>query len=334
MDEKNIILFDWFAFSSPAHSPLSVIQFLGLEELHFFETYGNRHYASRLLCGSISIFYNGKVNEGVYVDMSGDGCREFEEYGTKSFIDVFRDIVDEPDLYHITRLDVAFDCFDKTVLNIDKLKKETEALNFVSKFSDPVIEYGVRSKSLTIYYGSRSSEVYMRCYNKAKERQREDVDYWVRWELVLKNDRAYSFISQYMNGEDIGTLFYGVINNYIRFIVPDKNQTNISRLKVAKWWLNFVQTVEKIRVYTPKKTAYNLLRCEGFAYRQAGNAVSALIDIKGVTGFVSELNKNRPVRSIKYQSLIDMNGTSDDGILNFLKEHDLKNAIEREDNYC
>lgn len=117
-------------------------------------------------------------------------------------------------------------------------------------------------------------------------------------------------------------MFFGVLNNYIRFIVPDKEQTNISRLKTAKWWLNFVNTIEKIRVYTPKQTAYNLSHCEDYAYKQAGNAVSALIDIKGVTGFVKELNENRPKRSIKYQSLIDVNGKANDGILNYLKEHE------------
>lgn len=63
---------------------------------------------------------------------------------------------------------------------------------------DPVLEYGVRSGSLTVYYGSKSSEVYMRCYDKAKEREREDVDYWVRWEIVLKNDKAMSFVFQYL----------------------------------------------------------------------------------------------------------------------------------------
>lgn len=321
MSQQNIILFDWLSFTSSIHSPYSIIEFLGLEKLQFRESYGNKHYSARLVFGSISIFYAGKVNEGVFVDMSGDGCREFEEYSTRTFSDIFRDISDEPECYNITRLDVAYDCYDRSVLNIQKLKKETEALNFVSKFKDPVLEYGVRSGSLTIYYGSKSSEVYMRCYDKAKERDREDVAYWIRWEIVLKNDKAMSFVFQYVIGEDIGLLFFGVLNNYIRFIVPDKSQTNISRLKTAKWWLNFVNTVEKIRVYTPKQTAYNLSHCEDYAYKQAGNAVSALIDIKGVTGFVKELNENRPKRSIKYQSLIDTNGTANDGILNYLKEH-------------
>lgn len=317
-------MFDWLSFTSPFHSPFSIIEFLGLEKCDFRQSNGHRTYAYKLTFGEINICYDSSVNEGVWVEMSGQGCRQFEEYSDKSFIDIFQEIVENPKDYHITRLDVAYDCFDKKTLDISKLKRETEDLNFISKFKDPVIEYGVRSRSCTIYYGSRSSEIYMRCYDKKKEREREDIEYWVRWEIVLKNDNAFSFVQQLMSGVIIGTLFFGVLNNYIRYIVPDKQQTNISRLDTAKWWLRFVNTVDSISVYTPKPSVYNLFRCEEYGYRQAGNAIATLIDIKGVHKFIEELHKNKPKQNIKYQSLIDTNGTASDGILEFLAE---RNAL-------
>lgn len=324
MKQENLILFDWFSFTSPVHSHFSIIELLGLEKLDFQQLNGHRTYAYKLNYGDINICYDSSVNEGVWVEMTGNGCRQFEEYSDKSFIDILRIIVENPKEYHITRLDVAYDCFDKSVLDIKKLKGETEKLNFISKFKDPVIEYGVRSQSCTIYFGSRSSEIYMRCYDKKKERDREDIDYWVRWEIVLKNDNAFEFAVKLIQGGAIGQLFFGVLNNYIRYIVPDKQQTNISRLDTAKWWLKFVNTLDTISVYTPKPSAYNLYKCENYGYRQAGNAIAALIDIKGIHKFVEELQEQKPKRNAKYQSLIDTNGSASDGILEFLKE---RNAL-------
>lgn len=319
---ENIILFDWLSFTSPAHSPQSIIEFLGLSSLNWTSCRGHRTYQDCYKFGEINICYNSTVNEGVWVEMSGQGCREFEEYSIRSFKDILCDIVNSPDSksYHISRIDLAYDIFDKKILDIHKLKKETELLNFVSTFKDPVIEYGVRSHSCTIYYGSKASDIYMRCYDKKIERDREDIDYWVRWEIVLKNNNAREFLIEWFTGFSIGDLFCKLINHYIRYIVPDTEQKNISRLKTARWWDRFVDTFGEIKIYTPKPTAYNIYRCEDYVYKQAGNAVAALIDVRGVDRFLRDLLKNKSPTNAKYQQIRNDCGTSSDSILKFLEE--------------
>ena len=327
----NLILIDWLSFTSPIHSAQSIIEFLGLTQLNWTQGRGHRTYQDCVSFGEIHICFNSVINDGVWVEMSGQGCREFEEYSTRTFKDILGDIVNSTDsrYYHISRIDLACDIFDKKVLDISKLKRETEFLNFVSTFKDPVIEYGVRSKSCTIYYGSKASDIYMRCYDKKKERDREDVEYWVRWEIVLKNNNAREFLIEWFTGFPIGELFKKLINHYLRYIVPDVEQKNISRLKTARWWERFVDVVGEVAIYTPKPTAYNIYRCEDYVYRQAGNAIAAVIDIRGVDTFIADLAKKKAPTSAKYTQMRNDCGASDN-ILKYLNEKIEREKKERE----
>lgn len=320
MSEK-LILFDWLSFTSTIDSPDSIIELLGLTQLTWTQGRGFRTYSDSLVFADIRICFNSSVNEGIWVEMSGNGCRQFEEYSSINFNILFNHIINSPDskYYHVSRIDIACDIFDKSVLNIHKLRKETENLNFISTFKDPIIEYGVRSGSCTIYYGSRASDIYMRCYDKKIERDREDIDYWVRWEIVLKNNNAKEFLIQYLTWKNIGSLFQQLINHYLRYVVPDPQQKNISRLVTSKWWLKFVDTVGEIKLYSPKPTAYNIYRCEDYVYKQAGNAVATLIDVRGLDRFIKDLVKNKAPTNSKYQQIRNDCGTATDSILKYLE---------------
>ena len=76
----NKILIDWLSFTSKIHSPESIIDMLGLTGCKFTLTYGMQGYQDRLIFDGISIHYNSCRNEGVWVEMSGQGCRAFETY--------------------------------------------------------------------------------------------------------------------------------------------------------------------------------------------------------------------------------------------------------------
>lgn len=317
-----LILFDWLSFTSTVHSVSSVIDFLGLSDLSWTSGRGYRTYSDSMKFGEITICYNSSVNYGVWVEMSGQGVRQFEEYSNKTMRDILNVMVNSSDskYYHISRIDLAFDIFDKHILDIDKLRKATEKLYFVSTFKDPIIQYGVRSRSCTIYYGSKASDIYMRCYDKKIEREREDVEYWVRWEIVLKNNNAKEFLTEWFTGFDIGVLFSKLINHYIRYVVPDTSQKNTSRLKIARWWECFVDCVGEIKIYTPKPTAYNIFRCEEYVYKQAGNAVATLIDVRGVDTFLKDLLKNKAPSNAKYEQIRnDCGVSSSDSILKYLE---------------
>lgn len=323
MNEKNnIVLIDWFSFTSKVHSPESIIDLLGLnvDGIQWFSTYGMHGYKDRLYFMGISIHYNGQ-NEGVWVEMSGEGCRAFETFSKSDWSILQWHIVNFPDDYNITRLDIAYDD-KKKVLNIGKIKKETEKLNFVSKFKDAMVQHKVRSKDTTIYFGSQASDIFFRVYDKAKEKCVNG--HWIRFEIQMRDERAKEFLK--LGFENIGSSFFGVVNNYLRFVKPDKKETNVSRLETAKWWLKFTDNVQKISLYTPCDLEYNLLHCENFVYRQAGNALDTLIKIKGIETVLSELEKHKPVKSKKYTELIRQHGVKkdDETILDFLAK---RNAL-------
>ena len=70
-----------------------------------------------------------------------------------------------------------------------------------------------------------------------------------------------------------------------------------------------METLEKISLYTPTNTEYSLDKAKVYCYGQAGNTVSALIDILGVDQFLKELKENKPAAALKYKQLVAVEKT-------------------------
>lgn len=124
--KENVALYDWLSFTSKKHTPQELIEALGLTHCPWTETTGARGYRDRLYFGCISVHFNGRDDMGVWVEMSGQGCRNFEDLSTLSDKwDTLFSFIQEHNL-HITRLDVAFD--DHTgILDIERVASDTEA---------------------------------------------------------------------------------------------------------------------------------------------------------------------------------------------------------------
>ena len=87
MDSKtaeNLVLYDWLSFTSKVHTPDDLIAALGLSHVPWTETKGARGYRDRKYFSSISVHYNGRHDMGVWVEMSGQGCRTFETLSSLS----------------------------------------------------------------------------------------------------------------------------------------------------------------------------------------------------------------------------------------------------------
>ncbi len=76
--KENVVLYDWLSFTSKEHSPDELIKALGLSHCPWQELTGMRGYRDRKYFGNISIHYNGREDMGVWCEMSGQGCRNFE----------------------------------------------------------------------------------------------------------------------------------------------------------------------------------------------------------------------------------------------------------------
>lgn len=297
MDEKeNIVLYDWLSFTSKKHSPEELIEALGLTHCPWQEIKGAHGYRDRKYFSCISIHYNGRDDMGVWCEMSGQGCRTFESLSSRSWESLFAWIASQG--LKITRLDVAFD--DHTgVLDIKQIVQDTMEGNYVSR-SD-YWETVLSSKGSTVQIGSPQSKVVVRIYDKAAERHCEPGTHWIRVEIQLRDDRAIQFTKIPLT---IGESFSGVLLNYLRYVIPNDSDANKWRWEMTDYWLDMLEVLTPIRIYTSPGMDYNIDRCKAYVVNQAGNAIDALIEIYGINEFHRMIRNRDTAPNPKYEQLV------------------------------
>ncbi len=302
---KNIILYDWFSMTSKIDSVDSLITSLDFKTpVKWEESYGFYGYKNRVFFDGISIHYNHCNSESDYplLEMSGQGCRDFETYTDGNWGRLFQMALDTEN-YHVTRLDVAYDDHSG-ILDMMKLIRKTERRHFVSKAHKGVItnSFSRDIDAYSVMFGVKKSDMYCRIYDKARERGFTDGRHWVRCETVFKDDRAFNFIK---NDLSLGEKYCGVLKNYLRFVEPDSKDTNKRRWKTSKWWDKFLGDCEKISVYTPKTVEYNLSRIGRYVFHQAGNSIDTYIRCVGLTKFLEDLKLRGQVLTVHQKHIIN-----------------------------
>lgn len=303
---KSVIIIDWFSFTCfSLNEPGEVIHLIGLDDLSWELCPGRNGYKEMLFSNNISIMYNGLPGMGIFVNMSGQGCRVFESYSETEFNTIFAMIVENNKDFNITRLDVAYD--DRhNKLDINVIANKVRNIEYVSKSKN--WEVHESNKGISVGIGSMRSLVYIRIYDKAMERgfDPEDDVNWIRLELQLRDERAFEFISKYLSSTgELGVIFVGVINNYLRFVEPG-NDSNKRRWSVSDWWADILGDIEtRITLFTSCCVDYNLHKLEKFALGQAGGAIQTYIQIKGVNSFVENLFERDFSPNKNYESLKD-----------------------------
>lgn len=322
----NYIIYDYITFTSKIHNHLSVIDFLGLQDVEFETLKGFYGYKDRLYYDGISIHYNGRENMGICVEMSGKGCRTWEKYGSADYDGLFSEILEnysedsEKRNMNITRIDVAYDDFIG-VLDLPLLCRETQMKNFVSRFKDWQCIIG--NKGIGVNHGSTQSNIYVRIYDKRLEQKAEKLlDHWVRCEIQIRKDCALGFIKL---KDTIEKKYFQVLNNYLRYIVPTENESNSSMLDTAPHWLNFIESAESRSIFHKPADNYSFDKLYGFVNNQLSGAISTYIDCVGVDQFVIDINNSRKGKKLnsKYKTVKDEFDSPGSGILDYLESHGL-----------
>ena len=298
---ENIILIDWLTFTCKHMDYKQMIHFLGLEKLNFTDIRGFNGYKSAKFFGGISILFDGHTDDkgndmGICVNMSGQGCRQFETSGKFSLDWLVSFLAKNSDKYHISRLDAAFDDIDHEgdgLLDMSVIEELSRSDVYVSRFRRKSGEWSAKHSedafapqlAISVYFGSPRSDLRFRLYDKSKERGGLDY-HWTRFEIQFRNDAALNFLN---DPHDVGEKFYGVINNNLRFVVPDPLDTNRRRWDSPKWWTDFLQSTLKISVFTKKDVEYNMSRLEHFVFDQAGKSIYTYIKCKGFMEFYNYL---------------------------------------------
>lgn len=294
-----------------------MISFLGLTDCDWSERSGRYFYRSCKCFGNINIYFDGiHDNMGVCVEMSGQGCRDFETFGTGDWDAIFLYFLSNQQEVNISRLDVAQDDFDCN-LDLDAIIVDTFHGNYTSKLHHWNVQKG--SRGATVEHGTRGGNMYIRIYDKKAERERSDLDYWARCELQMRDDCAVGFASslfraesriddlgntyvEYLPDTPINKLYFQVLNNYLRYLEPSED-SNKSRWSTAEHWSRFLETVEKRSIFVSPGIEYNFDNLHHYIFSQAGNAIKLYIDLFGKSAFMRELDNIKRSKNRKYDVL-------------------------------
>lgn len=340
---ENCIIVDWLTFTSKEDSYRSIVDFLGLAGCNWVPGKGSRlHYAKTYVFGGITIHYTPdnlnekKWNAGVCVEMSGQGCRDFETFSEVGFTYLFQYVctLQLASLGSVTRIDLAFDDFTGCI-PLDTMEEYAKNFWFVSRLSNLSVEMSAKVLDpqylgVNIYHGSRGSNVSFRFYDKRVERGRFDLDHWVRAEIQLRQGAAYGFLQNFYNPnvsdsdsvscpDNLGELFASIVRQYLDYKEPSDQDTNKSRWPTAVWWSGFLGEVEPISLFSKKDREYNKSRMERYAYQQNHNHTKSLIEIDGLGHYLTELHQHREQIPDKYKAVATAADNSDE-ILRRLNE--------------
>ena len=204
----------------------------------------------------IKVFCSSRDDMGIHILLSGKGCRDIEDLGI-NFVDLFSIIRKYNG--HFTRLDVAIDNFSDDYFTMDRVKYSIKNNLVVSRFKNS-IEF-IKTKlddninmGYTIWFGSRSSNIQVVFYDKLKEREcqnivvNDNIKFWTRCEIRFRNDYASEVVVNLIE-KDFNIYILSLLNNYIKFIDCNYNDSNRCRIPAVEWWNSFLKDIPKIKLY-------------------------------------------------------------------------------------
>ena len=291
---ENLFLIDWITVVFKSKTVTDVQSFLSMKEAQWVTEKKFRNgYPMTTEFSNISIWWGADKEEyydsfvkkdgtyslaadkvrmdmGVCLNMSGQGCRSFEEFSVKTWFELICDlqVMLSTGECSITRLDLAYD--DHVgLLPLWKIHNDVKDRNFRGAAKKTRIIWSddmeMDLQGLTIEIGSKKSEIMIRIYDKAAERGYEKHKHWVRLEIQLRRERAEATIhclaKDTSSDVDVGHCASGILRNYCLFVTPS-GDTNKSRWPIAEYWARILQDTERIRLWKSPGEPYNFSRAE------------------------------------------------------------------------
>ena len=308
--QQNRLIYDWISFSTRVHKPDQIMDLIGMRDCPWEILTSGNGYQFRHHFGGVSIsFCDGDMSHvgGFYLlEMSGQGCRTFETYGNGNYDSLFNLVRAEQGKIkalqdvRFTRLDVAYD--DMTgLLNIDEICDKTRMQEFVSRIQTWESIYG--SKGNSVNFGRKASNVFIRIYDKARERGFTDGRHWIRCELQLRKENACGFVCK-LPGYTLSELYCSVLKNYLSFREPNDEDSNKRRWDECSWWTEFINNAKAVSIVEKPGVIYNLSACEKYVLTQPVGSIKTLINIHGADAFIEMINSAPAPKNPKYRRLI------------------------------
>lgn len=340
----NEVAIDWLSYTVKCteQSDLSMYNIERLQKELFLDVdvipiqkNGRYAYSSAIdYSNSITILYNDiaareftdaetsldrYLKMGIHVEISGNGCRMLETHLKKHGMDMRGYILFLKEYgVNFSRIDVAYDDYNR-LLDFDVIESKMRNDQVVTRLRNKQQVEGYskienlsssNSKGVTYYFGNRSSEAFVRFYDKRIEQIAkgnpvpDDIETWQRYEVVLKREKANDFVNKYEACEDLSRLYMQIIGGLIRFI--DDTDVNKARCKTSLFWEQFTSNETPVKLASKEMDSDLSTVIEWFD-KAVANSLIVLLAIAESEGidFVSELANSGRQLSAKQQNLLN-----------------------------
>lgn len=279
-----------------------LISIFGFDFSQFKEVdHGLYGYRKQMINGNIRFFFDGNPGMGIHLQMSGQGCREFEQMELLdwfSFINLCFELGAK-----FTRFDLA--CDDIAEKGEEPYFRLTQVINNIrcgyttSRFrrakliEDVEIDTG-EGKGITVYFGKESSRLRIIFYEKYNEQMnkgflvRDLISSWNRVEIRARDERANLLAYSLLREKDLGEVFRGVLANYIMFRRKSKDK-NKNRWPVIEWWSDYLNDAKKLKL-TLRHPERTVQRIDNHIEKQYAPSLAILFYCFGIDRIIEIIN--------------------------------------------
>jgi phage replication initiation protein len=233
--------------------------------------------SARALAGGLCVYWDGVTEEmGTHVQISGEGCRLLEGLPEfPSWTEWVSTWLDQGAKF--TRFDLAIDdlggriAFETVLGQIQNRTAVTRAACYSTQ--QTVTRKGTFQ---TLYLGRRSSETFMRCYDKGM--QLDTGASWLRFEFEYKGRRADAIARLFATeGWDAAA---GVARSFIEFKDESHVTTDRTRQRPAAWWVDLISASKHV-LNVSKEAHASLVRSWGWLQRQVAPIIGVMMEHEG-----------------------------------------------------
>ena len=314
-------------------------------EYMIHEDYGFYSYSEHYVIGNIFVLVSQDIEKGVLIELKGQGCRQYENFllaQHRSWYDFLLDALLAGGV--IKRMDLAIN----DMIGILDIKELTDKCNneecisvfrsFKSYRSGELVRRNEKiGMGNTLYIGSLKSEVYFCIYEKDYEQYVkldipiDEVKIKNRFEIRLKNERAYHAAVDLLANRDAERTTFSIINRYIRF-VDREEKISRSKWKTNEDWSYFIgEGREKLKL-TTNPEPYDINKTLNWISRQVAPTLKVIkkIDMLNGTNIAEELIRKAELTE-RHQKIIQQNSSPIEDITHKKEIFSILNINERKE---
>lgn len=285
---ENSVMLDYLAVTIKGLAPDDVVEkILNLPLKKFvLNEWGINKYQRHYAFSEIKVYFNKdwKSKMGVFIELRGQGCRQYEEY-MENNVNNWVKLINRFSKYehNVTRIDIANDIFDDSlsvplIYNYCKKKLCISTAKTFDYHEKSILESGEKVGEM-VTIGVRGTQQWC-VYNKLLEQHldqelAETPTSWTRAELRCWQKKANLLAQQIREGTPLKEIYFEAINGHYRFVSPQDNDSNRWRRKAAKWWSSYLNTQEKT-VLSVKRTKPTLKQSEMWTEKQVSRTLGKL----------------------------------------------------------